>query len=584
MMNKSGMGRSAGRALVRNLFWAVALSLIFGGCSASSYRRSADKQTYGAIQRVERQVFGHTNAFTIDTPYSTRPPATILPSELIEDRIRTNARALTIEAALELAVQQSREYQDEKEKLYQAGLNLSNTRYAVGDRVTPSSVTTADWNRDSNGDQSSDVTTETGVVISKLFKTGGRLTVDLLNSIMLYYSGKPELSFSKLSGSLVQPLLRGFGRNNVEVEALTQAERNMVYAVRNFGYYQDQFALEVVNEYFRLLQQKDTIRNGYTNYLRRVESTRRLEARSVDREAVYNVDQARQAELTAQNSYVNEVANYLTLLDQFKLTLGVPLSENFNLDDSPLDEVEQTGLVPAPLNADTAYRLATQKQLPTLNHIDQFEDSKRKIRIAADRLKPGLDLFADASLQSEGTDYTRFNADQYQAGVGLQLDLPLDRVPLANMYRNALINFESDLRTFTRRLDDLKRNIDRGVRTLEQRRENYQIQKNALALAERRVASTTMLLEAGRVEVRDVNDALDSLVASQNSVTAALVNYQQARLQLMLDIGALNSEKSKFWLQDHLSSFLPTGTTARAPFKPVEQPVLPPEAYFENQP
>jgi len=39
--------------------------------------------------------------------------------------------------------------------------------------------------------------------------------------------------------NVTQPLLRGFGRNSPEVENLTQSERNVIYAIRVFGYFQD---------------------------------------------------------------------------------------------------------------------------------------------------------------------------------------------------------------------------------------------------------------------------------------------------------------------------------------------------------
>ncbi len=571
--------RSAVRT--RGLRWAAAGILFLSGCGTGYFRHHADKGAYGIVQHYQQQTLGQTNAFSIDTDYSSRKPTEITPLELIEGRLRTNERVLTIEAAVDLAVKNSRDYQSQKETLYRTALTLSSTRYAVGRSVVPSSDATLTGSRSSANQRSASATVNNEAVASQLFRTGGRLTVDLLNSIMLYYSGRPELSFSTISGSLLQPLLRGFGRNNSDVETLTQADRNMVYAVRNFSYYQDQFALGVVSDYFRLLQQKDTIRNSYTNYLRRVESTRRLEARGVDRETRTSVDQARQAELTAKDTYVNAIASYRNSLDQFKITLGLPIGDKLWLDDAALDEVEATGLVPAPLDSDVAYHLAVQKQLQILNYIDQFEDSKRKARIAADQLKPRLDLTGSASLQSEGqTDYTRFNADQVSASAGLQLDLPLDRLPRGNAYRAALVTFESDLRTFTRRLDDLKSSIENGVRTLDQRRQNYLIQTNALMLANTRVESTMLNQRAGRAEVRDVNDALDSQVQAQNQVTAALVNYQQARLQLMLAIGALDTEKSKFWLKDHLSGFLPDHMPVVDHTGPQGQQVLSPDEYF----
>ena len=119
---------------------------------------------------------------------------------------------------------------------------------------------------------------------------------------------------------------------------------------------------------------------------------------------------------------------------------------------------------------------------------------------------------------------------------------------------------------------------------MEQRRQNYDIQKNALELANRRVDSTTLLLEAGRAEVRDLVDARDAQISAQNAVTAALVDYQLTRLQLMLDIGALNTEVPKFWLKDHLVAFLPGRAASGNPPQPKsgEDEVIPPEQYFRE--
>ncbi len=401
------------------LCWAAAGALLLSGCTAGSYRRSADQRNYQIIQQTEFQVLGRTNTLTIDTAYSHRKPAEILPEELIADRVRSNRHVLTVDAAIELAMQNSREYQRAKEVLYLAALRLSNARYAVGGRITPSSVTTAGWGRDSSGNQSSEVVTETGLQISQLFRTGGRLTVNALNSVMLYYTGQPELSFSSVSASLVQPLLREFGRNHPDVETLTQRERDMVYAVRTFSLFQDEFALGIANEYFRLLQQKDNIRNRYTNYLSQVESTKRLEARK-DRERSSDVDQARQSELTARNNYVDAVAGYFNAMDQFKIRLGLPLSEQLELEDEALTQVEQNGLVPVPLDPLEGYRFAVQRQLQMLNFIDQYEDSQRAVRRAVDQLKPGLRLTGGAALASEQpTDYTRFDANKVTTSVGL---------------------------------------------------------------------------------------------------------------------------------------------------------------------
>src|SRR5688572_27130670 len=81
------------------LSWTTACLLLMVGCSAKHHRKAADNETYKIVELVEQRVFGKTNAFTIDTPYSARKPADITPPELIEDRLQTNWRALSIEGA-----------------------------------------------------------------------------------------------------------------------------------------------------------------------------------------------------------------------------------------------------------------------------------------------------------------------------------------------------------------------------------------------------------------------------------------------------------------------------------------------------
>ncbi len=63
------------------------------------------------------------------------------------------------------------------------------------------------------------------------------------NEVMFNFAGKnpqqPNV-ISALPISFVQPLLRGGGRA-VTLEPLTQAERNLLYAVRSFGLFRQQF-------------------------------------------------------------------------------------------------------------------------------------------------------------------------------------------------------------------------------------------------------------------------------------------------------------------------------------------------------
>jgi outer membrane protein TolC len=531
------------------------LAFLLAGCTARQYRRQADKEVYRIIDQAERQVLGTNTAFSIERTDAPQDPLKVIPADIIGDRNATNTRTLTIDDALSLSVAQSRRYQTEKERLYLTALTLSGERYNF--QPHPFASTGADLDRLSNGERLGTVRSRVGV--SQLLKTGGSVSLTLANDILRYYTGDPRKSVvSLVSVNLAQPLLRGFGKNNPAVEALTQAERNVIYATRNYAYFQNSYAIETISDYFSLLALKDVVRNRYTNYFGRVQARERAEARSVDRESSVAVGQARQAELSARNNYVNAVATYLGSLDTFKVELGIPIGEKIRLDDRALQDLIDRGLIPVRLSSGSAYRHATARQFQILNSIDRFEDAQRKIKVAANRLLPDLNILADASLESERpTDYTSFDPDQIRAGAGVELNLPIDRLRERNNYRATLISFDSELRNLTLTLDTLKDSIERGMRNLEQRRQTYEIQQGALDVANSRVTGATLLIQAGRGEMRELIEAQDAQVAAQNAVTSALVNYQDSLLRLMLDVGVLETETPRFWLKDHFAGVLP---------------------------
>jgi outer membrane protein TolC len=537
--------------------WMVAVLVVLTGCTAAHYRRAADKEVYRIIQEAEQNVFGRTNAFTIDTRYSDRKPQEVLPMEIIEDRTQTNHRVISLNEALDLAVLNSREYQAQREQLYLTALTLTGARY----QFTP--IFFADSTGQVGGTPEA---TQTGSVrsrvgVSQFVRTGGRLSVALANDLLRYFTGAPpgtrDSAINVISVNVAQPLLRGFGRNDPAVENLTQAERNVIYAIRTFSQYQNQFGVNIVSDYFNLLGQKDVVRNNYTNYLRRVDTTRYLEARAVDRVREADVEDARTAELSARIGYINSVAFYLNQLNTFKLRLGLPITDVLYLDDADLSELEQAGLIPVAMDTGTAFQIAVERHMDLLNAVDRFEDSKRRIRVAADAFKPGLDFFANASLQSEPPDdYLNFDVNRVRYTAGVGLELPIDRFRERNTYRTTLINFEAQLRSLVATLDGYKDRIDRGFRTLEQQRQNYLNRQAALSVALRRVDMNQTLLQAGRVQIRELREAQDALIAAQNQLTDSIVNYLVARMQLLLDIGVLAADADRFWLRDPLDGEL----------------------------
>jgi outer membrane protein TolC len=546
------------------------------GCTAKQYRKSADKQVYKIIHEKQQEALGKTNAFTIDTPYSSRKPDEVKAPEIIADRQREGKQVLTLTDALQFALQNNRQYQLRKENLYLSALSLTRERWAYMPQFFARSTVSGE--RDAGG---SAMRANNRIGMETLFKTGGRVSLDIANDLLRFTTGgRRDQALTTIGLSLAQPLLRGAGAAIV-AENLTQAERNVIYGVRTFSYYQETFAYDILATYLRLLQQQDTVKNQYNNYLSRVALRERSVALAYDRLAPFQADLARQEELSARNSYILAVERYRSTLDQFKVTLGLPVGIEIQLDDRAIQELEAVGVIGAPLTETQSFKIALDRRLDLLNEIDAFEDSKRRIKVTANNLRPGVLLFADAGLQSDRVDYAKFDLNDYRVDGGIQIDLPLDRRVERNSYRSSIISFEQQVRSLALFLDDLKNDVRSDIRTLEQSRQSYEIQKNAKELAERRVESSNLSLQAGRIQVRDVVDAQNSLLQANNAATAALVDYHLTRLRLLLDLGVLRTDREKFWLErGELPATQETVTTTPPA---ASNQLVTPEELFKNE-
>jgi outer membrane protein TolC len=478
-------------------------------------------------------------------------------------------------------VARSREYQFQKEKVYLTALALTAERYTFRPKWAQQS--TAAFTRNSSGvlDQS----IETDFSVTQLLKSGGQLSISMMNDVLAYYSGGGIHFTTPFFAQFTQPLLRGAGYK-VATENLTQAERNVVYDIRGFARYEQTFAVDIVNSYFRLLQQREVIRNDYGTYQNLSRARDQAEAMSVDRMAAYQVDQVRQDVLTAMSRYITDSQSYRNSLDNFKIKLGLPVGEELVLDDQPLEELRKASLPMLSLTDDRAHQIAVKHRFDVQNDIDKFEDSKRKIEIAANGLLPDVNVFGGVKLvQSQGYDYSRFDVGQYQALGGIELNLPLERLRERNAFRTSLINFEQQLRSLSLSLDTVRNEVRVGLRTLEQKMKDYDIQMAAVNLAKRRVESATLLLQAGRAQMRDLLDAQSSLLTALNNFNAVLVDYYVARWSLLSNLGTIRTDMENFWVAEQPIPQPEGGVAppveAKTPVQATKEDLIPPDRLFQ---
>lgn len=520
--------------------------LLLVGCSPAKYRQAADDEVYKILGDRSEAILGLRQDHSIDTPSSLLEPDDVNGSGILSDRNQTGQdNLLTLKDTLNLATKANRSYQYNREKLYLQALSLTGTRHKFAFRVTSAS---ADYGfaRDDDGKVSKE--SDADASVSKLLKAGGSLTASLANDLVLYFDGEPKVP--SLSLSLTKPLLRGAGAD-IATEILTQAERDVVYEIRDFSHFQKEFAVDVVNDYFDLLQQGESLRLSYNNYTNRTFFRKEIEARvKAGLAAEFEAKQAKQSEYSAKLAYVGAINTFQNSLDDFKQKLSLPLGSGVRLDFKELDRLKELGLPELPLTDATGYRLATANRLDILNVVDQFEDSKRKVKVAKQDLLPGISLVADASLKDQF--YSSFEHEENTRSGGLKIDLPIDQLSERNAYRSSLIAFERQMRSLAQELDSLLDGIRAGVRNLKLQRQNYFTELEARKNAEENLQATQQRLRVGfpGVRTRDIITAQDALLQAQLSVSKANVGYHKIRLKLLKDLGILNTSQDEFWLKE----------------------------------
>jgi outer membrane protein TolC len=157
-------------------------------------------------------------------------------------RINESAFLVTLDQAVELSQFNSRELQDRREDLYLAALPVTLERFAFVPHIFAGVTATRTWlgSQVPGGPGSSWNIASTGS-ITQLFPTGATAVAQLANQLVIDLgTGRPHVGISNLTLSLTQPLLRGGGWA-VTLEPLTQAERDLVYAVRSYARFKENY-------------------------------------------------------------------------------------------------------------------------------------------------------------------------------------------------------------------------------------------------------------------------------------------------------------------------------------------------------
>lgn len=468
---------------------------------------------------------------------------------------------LKLDQALSLGLVNSRAYQFRVENIYLSALAVTLQRFNLQPQFyagfSPSTGPTAGGilgngstnlnyrTQEAPGGQISSMSLSSVAGVGKVFAFGGRMLASFANTTVFNFIGanprQPTVS-SQLPISFVLPLLRGGGRA-VTLEPLTQAERSLLYEIRSFARFRQQFFTNIITGggvdnpgladpsigYLTILAQMQGVENSIRT-VNRLKYTLSLGAEiSVgdERTPPQNVDQVNTTLQSNRIQLVNTLLQYRNQLDQYKMQLGMPPDVSLVLDRGPIegfrsvfDEIDAwsesevrkpedlTRFVRSLPKFDdilidgksfndgandmqafddfltVAVRVALENRLDLMNARAQLYDAWRQYAVTANALRGILNVTLTNTVFTPPTTSNPFAfVDQAkQFNLVLNTELPLIRVSERNNFVTARINFQRQQRALMNAEDQIKLSVRTNLRTLVQLIANYELQKRTLLL------------------------------------------------------------------------------------------------------
>ncbi|MBI3462466.1 MAG: TolC family protein [Planctomycetes bacterium] len=426
----------SGRRLIA---MGLALAAALGGCSRAFYRRQADRETYEILEeraadpqwaipntsidprrqsrlydpfdpdrppmppddRAAHEFLHHVHRFRGYSRWHEQGDSAFVESPQWHDSLelsKDGTLVLSPERAVELAVLHSREYQSELEDLYLSALALTLSRFDFDLQWLGTNETLfRHFGTSSTPGESNTLSTGSRLGFRRAFATGGQLIVDFANSFVWEFTGTNDVTAaSNLAVNLVQPLLRHAGRE-VQLEELTQAERGVLYAVRDFARFRKQFYVRIATENFlQLLLQLQGLRNQEANLVSLEQNLRIHEAlQEAGAVSLTRVDQVFQRYQEGRLGLLQAQANLETALDNFKVTLGLPPTLPVRLDDSLLAPFQLNDPAVTQLQEETERFIAQYRQLDEAPSLERLKEGFAQLTLFTGRAVKLVALVAE---------------------------------------------------------------------------------------------------------------------------------------------------------------------------------------------
>lgn len=251
------------------------------------------------------------------------------------------SQRLTLEDIVDLALINSHQYQTQKEILYRAALRLSLERFDYDMKfATGGNRNSVDYSHNrAAGITQDNLGVPTTFTENAVLATGGDLLARFANDVVLTFNGPGGFAADVGSDLLLDISQRVFQRDIV-LEGLTQAERNVAYAARDFLRFRKQLFVDLAGRYYQVLLTYRGIEIAAQDYFGNLRGFLQAQAEyRAGRRPRFEVDQFEQRAFTSRSGLINSCNRLEGSLDNLKFDIGLPPELPLNLDLTELGQL-----------------------------------------------------------------------------------------------------------------------------------------------------------------------------------------------------------------------------------------------------
>jgi outer membrane protein TolC len=519
--------RGPARALI-----GIGVVAAFSGCTPPRYVADADREVGGILEQYnDKALSGRENELEKPLPAPPQPEEIAPPKEPGEPTPSKETLKLDLAASLAIAMKENRSFQVQRESLYLAGLGFTLTQFDYGPKFN--AAVNYLWGKAEQGPTG----TATGGTfgVSQLLPTNGTLSVNsgLARTWTQGQGAGVEDWASNVGMSLSQPLLRNAGYDQYR-ESLTQGERSMVYAVRDFELFREDFAIAVARQYFSLVSAKKTLKNQEFQRDQTILDFDKTEAlRRVDRKRDQDVILAERQKIQALQAFENQKTDYERQVEAYLVQLGLdPKTQIEIIEDEPPYEA-------VAFDKESIVTVAMHNRLDIQTRRDRLDDSERQFKLLRTTFLPDLNLTASGGLAGTGPTVSEVSPNKWNTSAGLNLNIPLQQIGERNNYRAAEISLDQQHRSWDEFVDSVRTSVQAELRSLQNLEKQIVLDQLSIDSETKNVERLTFLTTNGDVSSRDLFESQQQLLQSKNQLISDKASHFIARLGFFRDLGLL---------------------------------------------